>query len=29
VFPEGCDGAFPLVPGSLKVRTDGLGLAWR
>jgi len=29
VFPEGFDGAFPLVPGSLKVRTDGLGLAWR
>jgi anti-sigma regulatory factor (Ser/Thr protein kinase) len=26
VFPEGSDGAFPLVAGSLKVRTNGLGL---
>jgi anti-sigma regulatory factor (Ser/Thr protein kinase) len=26
VFPDPCDGAFPLVPGSFKVRTDWLGL---
>lgn len=26
MFPERSDGAFPLVPGSLKVRTNGLGL---
>jgi anti-sigma regulatory factor (Ser/Thr protein kinase) len=26
VFPNRSDGAFPLVPGSFKVRTDGLGL---